>query len=126
MAHHQHPNRRPPEVERSRPARRMRVIYRDTDWMAGAGCRDHRDVDFFPGKGARTEPARHICADCEVRLECLTYALDHEIVDGVWGGQGPKELRGLLQARSAEIDLRAPHRPAGQPASTASTTRLAR
>ena len=74
-------------------------------WMAKGECRTERaltlamtfDLDqavdlFMPqvGQGRRgmaeIHAARTICADCSVRTECLTYALDHHPQAGTWGG----------------------------------------
>lgn len=35
--------------------------------------------------------AKAICANCEIRRECLQEALQYEYTDGIWGGTTPME-----------------------------------
>ena len=51
---------------------------------------------FFPissaGPGERQiARAKMICAGCQVRRECLEYALAHDQVYGIWGGTTPED-----------------------------------
>jgi WhiB family transcriptional regulator, redox-sensing transcriptional regulator len=51
---------------------------------------------FFPissaGPGERQiARAKTICAGCQVRRECLEYALAHDQVYGIWGGTTPED-----------------------------------
>ena len=55
-------------------------------WMADAACREHPEVDFFPGRGGNARPALAVCRDCVVREHCLTYAQENGEY-GIWGGQ---------------------------------------
>jgi WhiB family redox-sensing transcriptional regulator len=66
-----------------------------SDWVRRAACRpggEHADPElWFPlGKGpetrAQVEEATAICRECPVRVECLEYALEHKVPDGIWGG----------------------------------------
>jgi len=43
-------------------------------WMGDAACREHPEVDFFPGRGGSARPALAVCRGCVVREHCLTYA----------------------------------------------------
>lgn len=45
-----------------------------------------------------TEEARAICMTCQVRDECLDYALDTGETEGIWGGLTPQE-RGVTPLR---------------------------
>lgn len=57
---------------------------------------------FNPDRGGTSRPAKAVCRSCEVRDECLTYALDRELVrawDGVWGGTSPRERARMLRDR---------------------------
>lgn len=55
------------------------------DWHRQAACRGEDTATFFPGKGARLDRVRAICAGCPVRRECAEQAVvGHEA--GVWGG----------------------------------------
>lgn len=67
----------------------------DTDWMDYALCAETDPEIFFPGKGKPNREARQVCSSCEVRSECLEYALDNEERFGVWGGYGDTKRRKL-------------------------------
>ena len=55
-------------------------------WHSDALCKEHPEVDFFPGKGCDTTPARTICRQCMVTAECCAHALAEPERFGVWGG----------------------------------------
>lgn len=59
-------------------------------WFRDASCAEHPNVEFFDGP---TADAKAICAGCIVREECESYARDHGIMWGVWGGLDVKERR---------------------------------
>jgi hypothetical protein len=63
-------------------------------WMADALCLEYQHVEYFPGRGESDEEAKRICSACLVRAECLRYALELGIRDGVWGGLSPQERAG--------------------------------
>lgn len=67
--------------------------YENAAWQKRALCAQTDPDAFFPEKGGTTRPAKQICKGCEVRKECLQYALDHEITKGIWGGLAPEERR---------------------------------
>jgi WhiB family redox-sensing transcriptional regulator len=50
---------------------------------------------FFPEKGGSTRDAKKICTGCEVRGECLEYALSNDERFGIWGGLSERERRKL-------------------------------
>lgn len=65
-------------------------------YMKRALCKDIFDPEvFFPMRedSPTAEEARKWCAVCPVAVECLLYAIDNEIYDGVWGGMMPEERR---------------------------------
>lgn len=65
------------------------------DWMDSAACAQV-DIDmFFPEKGGSTRAAKSICRGCDVDVDCLAYALEHEERFGVWGGLSERERRRL-------------------------------
>jgi len=72
----------------------------DQPWWERAACLG-RDADcFFPEKGGSTRDAKRICAGCEVRLECLEYALANDERFGIWGGLSERERRRLKRIAS--------------------------
>jgi WhiB family redox-sensing transcriptional regulator len=73
------------------------------DWGSRAACRSADPELFFPVSGAgpslaQIAEARTVCARCEVRSECLAFALATGQPYGVWGGTSPDE-RAVLRGR---------------------------
>jgi WhiB family redox-sensing transcriptional regulator len=67
----------------------------DSDWHDKALCAQTDPEAFFPEKGGSTREAKKICTGCEVRAECLAYALAHDERFGIWGGLSERERRRL-------------------------------
>ena len=59
---------------------------------------------FFPEDGHKLQAARarQICAVCPVADDCLAYALDHFIRDGIWGGTTERQRRPMWRARRVQ------------------------
>lgn len=64
-------------------------------WQDRALCAQTDPEAFFPEKGGSTREAKKICLGCEVRHECLDYALAHDERFGIWGGLSERERRRL-------------------------------
>ena len=67
----------------------------DPEWQERALCAQTDPEAFFPEKGGSTREAKRICTTCEVRAECLEYALEHDERFGIWGGLSERERRRL-------------------------------
>ena len=67
----------------------------EQDWQERALCAQTDPEAFFPEKGGSTREAKRICSGCEVRAECLEYALAHGERFGIWGGLSERERRRL-------------------------------
>lgn len=65
------------------------------EWQALALCAQTDPEAFFPEKGGSTRDAKRVCRRCEVRGDCLAYALDNDIRFGIWGGLSERERRSL-------------------------------
>jgi WhiB family redox-sensing transcriptional regulator len=65
----------------------------EQDWQERALCAQTDPEAFFPEKGGSTREAKKICGGCEVRTECLEYALAHDERFGIWGGLSERERR---------------------------------
>lgn len=65
------------------------------DWQERALCAQTDPEAFFPEKGGSTRDAKRICQGCDVRSECLEYALQHDERFGIWGGLSERERRKL-------------------------------
>ncbi len=57
-------------------------------WRERARCAEVDPEIFFPEQGSNSRAALRICAQCDVRPECLGFALRFQAVEtqGVWGG----------------------------------------
>ena len=64
-------------------------------WQTDALCAQTDPEAFFPEKGGSTRDAKKICASCEVRNQCLEYALKNDERFGIWGGLSERERRKL-------------------------------
>lgn len=65
----------------------------ERDWRDEALCPQTDPDAFFPDKGGSTKPAKQICGRCKVSADCLAYALENGIREGVWGGMSGRERR---------------------------------
>jgi len=75
------------------------VLGPELAWVDRALCAQTDPEAFFPEKGGSTREAKRICARCEVKAECLEYALTHDERYGIWGGSSEKERRRLRRSR---------------------------
>lgn len=64
-------------------------------WQSRALCAQTDPEAFFPEKGGSTREAKRVCLSCEVRVECLEYALAQDERFGIWGGLSERERRRL-------------------------------
>ena len=64
-------------------------------WQGEALCAQTDPEAFFPEKGGSTRDAKRICSSCDVRGECLEYALSNDERFGIWGGLSERERRKL-------------------------------
>jgi WhiB family redox-sensing transcriptional regulator len=64
-------------------------------WQERALCAETDPEAFFPEKGGSTREAKKICTGCEVKAECLEYALSNDERFGIWGGLSERERRRL-------------------------------
>jgi len=70
------------------------------DWQQDALCAQTDPAAFYPSKGESLRPAKAVCRGCDVRAECLTYALDRGERHGIWGGLSGPERRRILTHRA--------------------------
>jgi WhiB family redox-sensing transcriptional regulator len=61
----------------------------EAGWQDRALCAQTDPEAFFPEK---------VCRSCEVRVECLEYALEKDERFGIWGGLSERERRRLKRA----------------------------
>lgn len=71
------------------------TLVEEADWHDRALCAQTDPEAFFPEKGGSTREAKKICTGCEVRAECLSFALANDERFGIWGGLSERERRRL-------------------------------
>ena len=76
-------------------------------WQERANCLGVDPDLFFPEHGASTKEAKGVCRGCEVRAECLEYALRHGEKFGIWGCLSERERRRVRRQRALERQRRA-------------------
>ncbi|MCF8571441.1 WhiB family transcriptional regulator [Gordonia sp. HY002] len=67
----------------------------EDEWQDRALCAQTDPEAFFPEKGGSTREAKRICQGCEVKADCLEYALHNDERFGIWGGMSERERRRL-------------------------------
>jgi WhiB family redox-sensing transcriptional regulator len=72
----------------------------DKRWQEHANCLGVDPDLFFPERGASTREAKSVCASCEVKADCLEYALVNGEKFGIWGGLSERERRRLRRQRA--------------------------
>jgi WhiB family redox-sensing transcriptional regulator len=84
-------------VELGVPGIRRRTASEDDPlaWQTESLCAQTDPEAFFPEKGGSTRDAKKICGSCEVKAECLEYALQNDERFGIWGGLSERERRKL-------------------------------
>lgn len=75
--------------------------YLPPEWMTSALCAQVDTEIFYPERGdsASADMARKICSLCDVKVQCLEYALEQGERYGIWGGTNERDRRPMLKAR---------------------------
>jgi WhiB family transcriptional regulator, redox-sensing transcriptional regulator len=76
----------------------------DELWQHKAACKGPQSAMFFPpshferkeDKERRERNAKTICAQCSVKGDCLSYAIEIREPHGIWGGLNESERRVML------------------------------
>ncbi len=78
------------------------------DWRELALCLQFNGDLWFPEKGESPAAAKLLCGRCEVRAECLEFALDTNEDYGIWGGfrAGRARLRAFPRQAGRQPDDR--------------------
>ncbi|MCX2969420.1 MULTISPECIES: WhiB family transcriptional regulator [Streptomyces] len=93
------------------PATGLRGIA-DTSWHTRGACHgmDVEDADavFFPlpRDHEAIAEAKELCGWCPVRSDCLNYALENVLKDGIWGGLTEAERRPWHDGLPQRLDYR--------------------
>lgn len=67
-------------------------------WLDSAACLDADPEAWHPAKGESPRMAVTICRRCEVRVQCLQFALDSIEQTGVYGGFTLRERRRVARS----------------------------
>ncbi|MEU6814011.1 WhiB family transcriptional regulator [Streptomyces sp. NPDC046860] len=84
----------------------------DTSWQTRGACHGMdpqvADAVFFPlpRDHAAIAEAKDLCSDCPVRRDCLDYALENGLREGVWGGLTAADRRPWHNGLSKRLDYR--------------------
>lgn len=86
----------------------------EVTWRENAACLPHPATLFFGfddseppvERRAREEQAKVICTTCQVKEECLGYALQANETYGIWGGLTEVELKARRRSIRAGGDSR--------------------
>jgi WhiB family redox-sensing transcriptional regulator len=82
----------------------------DFEWMDEAECgkrsNKHMSSYFFSAVPREKYDARNLCFQCDVRKECLKYALENKEIWGVWGGKDEAEIRRTLSLSHEGKEIR--------------------
>lgn len=70
-------------------------------WAQRALCREVDPDAWFPEGGSNGVEAKAICQRCDVRTQCLEYALRNGEREGIWGGLGPNQRAQLKRKGNA-------------------------
>lgn len=65
------------------------------EWMDHALCREVDSELFFPIQGGDSRTPISVCKICDVRLDCLRFAMEDPGLTGIWGGTTVKERQNL-------------------------------
>lgn len=71
-------------------------------WESYAMCAQIDPELHFPKKRNPATAAKKVCAICEVRLDCLEYALANDEQFGIWGGLSRKEREKVKKEREEQ------------------------
>lgn len=68
--------------------------FTDISWQDEAACGNQGNEIFFADPSCQSSEiaqAKLICKRCDVRWECLEFAVKNDIQHGIWGGFTPSE-----------------------------------
>lgn len=92
------------ESAKKKLAEKVLAPLQSVDWQTYALCAylpPHERERFTSGHQEDTQRAKLVCESCDVRAECLAYALANHETFYVYGGKSEKERRSLKRADAA-------------------------
>lgn len=73
-------------------------------WQDHGRCAETDPFLFYPEPGMTAAPAKRVCMSCEVRRECLEYAVENGELWGVWGGTTENQRKAIRRSRNRRRD----------------------
>ena len=88
--------------------REFRRVDEQEDWRHRAACLNEEPELFFPKGNSgpaimQAEEAKHVCRGCDVREQCLMWALETGQEHGIWGGMSEEERRALKRRNARNM-----------------------
>jgi WhiB family redox-sensing transcriptional regulator len=77
----------------------------DKNWQDLANCKGVDPMLFYPERGESTRESKEVCKGCEVRYDCLEFALQNGEKFGIWGGLSERERRRIRRRRATASRL---------------------
>ncbi len=81
----------------------LRRVTDAEDWADLAKCRGMDPEVFFGRNLTEARTAIRTCDRCEVRQQCLDYAIEQQIDIGVWGGLTERQRRAHVRLRNRRL-----------------------
>jgi WhiB family transcriptional regulator, redox-sensing transcriptional regulator len=83
----------------------MGLMWQQDDWRSRGACLAADPDLFFPissrgSSSAQANRAKAICTGCQVRAECIDFAIARRDVLGIWGGTTDDERKKLRRNRA--------------------------
>lgn len=78
------------------------------DWLDDAACGGTTESSVFhPYPTQSANKGKRVCATCDVRLDCLAYAIMNGEFSGTWGGMRDSERRDIFDTirQGVQVDL---------------------
>lgn len=69
------------------------IVGVDQNWRSAAACAGSNVDLWFAVGAAEHKQAKQVCRGCDVRRECLMYAMEAPVDHGIWGGLTERERR---------------------------------
>jgi hypothetical protein len=83
---------------------------KDLNWQSNAECakKENRDKAnmFFSEDAKDKSVAKGICGSCPVRQQCIKWALENNVIWGIWGGKDEQQIRRTLSVNSDGAEIR--------------------
>lgn len=76
--------------------------FTDISWQDEAACNSQGNDIFFADPSCQSteiNQAKAICKRCDVRWNCLNFAVKNDIAYGIWGGFTPAERNSYMKGK---------------------------